>query len=1060
MITSASDMDHAASHSEIHDRASSSVNVPLLIESLLSSSRSGSGHLQALMQLAQEIDSCWAFLSASDISQLEILNEDEKRSTEERQYTSLILSKAFYHLGDYEQSLLFALAAGPSLVGWTRLEEWIQVLKTKAIDMFTANPEDPQLLSIIDAIVGEALSLSQYYEVIGIALSTGRINIFKRVIELSHGSSAKFSLLKHTFDGLTSDSSLSQSMNQMLSILATEFQSLGCIDGMLHGLTCWIRLRDSVSISSFITSLLSSTCGNPKAASIILQVVLFLVEASPRNLLVEIVGHLKSEEQKGIAKLAPLFEGYLQTQFLLEFSSRNNHMDSTVLMATRSHLSVKSSLHHCAFAIAQGISACGTTSDNVYRSSIDFISHATNWAKFTSTASLGVIHRGQTPGTLIDILSSYLPASDNNSSSPYSEGGALYALGLATAAPPAGGTGSPEVFEAFKDMILPHLSLDINSTTYEPRQHGAALAVGLLSLGSSDTKISGLLKTLLYSGSAVSGEAAAIGLGLLSLGDPTDAVELLRYATSTPPASCHDKVIRGIAIAVSLMLSGAGDKIARPIIDEMTSPHAHPELRAGAQLAIALAMVTPSGDATSESISRLLNAIGSDQNVEVRRSAAIALGFGLLGSPSRLLALTDRLLANSFSPHVRYGVCIALGIALANTGNSLAVRILTGLATKDPIDFVRQGAIIGLSLVMMNLNIPSAGTSVRRLFEKISSNRNEDPLAKFGAVLGQGIIDAGGKNSRLRLLLPNGQRHWPGVAGALLFSCYSWSWYPIAHMLSLALVPCPLLGVAVVEPEFEVHIPQLNSSLVINDPGSAAYVPAMKKEASITEKDTSTAAILSITVKSRARQAAKRLSSSKSQMDLVDINENLPAQPSNASLIEESAQKQDVVELSMPVRICPELIDMAPEDHTDPTATEACSDAIGSKLSLPSVSPTSCDEANAISKMITTQTNVSSTGSAANSSYTTFAPDAKENTSGCVTVSNFSRLLPRHAPFVIFEDQSTKTKCRFQPLIPSGSRFYLSLLFTVLLESSQQGTEAKSEPLIWIDKDFEGSSRQ
>lgn len=749
--------------------------------------------------------------------------------------------------------------------------------------------------------------------------------------------------------------------------------------------------------------------------------VLFLVEASPRNLLVEIVGHLKSEEQKGIAKLAPLFEGYLQTQFLLEFSSRNNHMDSTVLMATRSHLSVKSSLHHCAFAIAQGISACGTTSDNVYRSSIDFISHATNWAKFTSTASLGVIHRGQTPGTLIDILSSYLPASDNNSSSPYSEGGALYALGLATAAPPAGGTGSPEVFEAFKDMILPHLSLDINSTTYEPRQHGAALAVGLLSLGSSDTKISGLLKTLLYSGSAVSGEAAAIGLGLLSLGDPTDAVELLRYATSTPPASCHDKVIRGIAIAVSLMLSGAGDKIARPIIDEMTSPHAHPELRAGAQLAIALAMVTPSGDATSESISRLLNAIGSDQNVEVRRSAAIALGFGLLGSPSRLLALTDRLLANSFSPHVRYGVCIALGIALANTGNSLAVRILTGLATKDPIDFVRQGAIIGLSLVMMNLNIPSAGTSVRRLFEKISSNRNEDPLAKFGAVLGQGIIDAGGKNSRLRLLLPNGQRHWPGVAGALLFSCYSWSWYPIAHMLSLALVPCPLLGVAVVEPEFEVHIPQLNSSLVINDPGSAAYVPAMKKEASITEKDTSTAAILSITVKSRARQAAKRLSSSKSQMDLVDINENLPAQPSNASLIEESAQKQDVVELSMPVRICPELIDMAPEDHTDPTATEACSDAIGSKLSLPSVSPTSCDEANAISKMITTQTNVSSTGSAANSSYTTFAPDAKENTSGCVTVSNFSRLLPRHAPFVIFEDQSTKTKCRFQPLIPSVS---------------------------------------
>ena len=217
-------MDHAPSRQGMHGHAGSTATgidwmlilAASLIEKLFCAPSVNNDHLQTLVKLAQNIDSCWALLGAEDISQLEILKEDESRTLEERQYTSLILSKTFYHLGDYEQSLAFALEAGPSLIGWTRLEEWVQVLKTKAIDMFTTKPNDPQLLSIIDAIVGEALSLSQYYEVIGIALSTGRIDILKKVIELSHGSSVKLSLLQYTFDGLISSPSSSHSMDQVL----------------------------------------------------------------------------------------------------------------------------------------------------------------------------------------------------------------------------------------------------------------------------------------------------------------------------------------------------------------------------------------------------------------------------------------------------------------------------------------------------------------------------------------------------------------------------------------------------------------------------------------------------------------------------------------------------------------------------------------------------------------------------------------------------------------------------------------------------------------------------
>lgn len=37
---------------------------------------------------------------------------------------------------------------------------------------------------------------------------------------------------------------------------------------------------------------------------------------------------------------------------------------------------------------------CGTTIDTFLRENLDWLSRATNWAKFNATAGLGVIHRG------------------------------------------------------------------------------------------------------------------------------------------------------------------------------------------------------------------------------------------------------------------------------------------------------------------------------------------------------------------------------------------------------------------------------------------------------------------------------------------------------------------------------------------------------------------------------------------------------------------------------------------------------------------------------------------
>lgn len=60
----------------------------------------------------------------------------------------------------------------------------------------------------------------------------------------------------------------------------------------------------------------------------------------------------------------------------------------------------------------------------------EWLSRATNWAKFSATAGLGVIHRGHLQQGR-SLMAPYLPQGGASAGgSAYSEGGALYALGL------------------------------------------------------------------------------------------------------------------------------------------------------------------------------------------------------------------------------------------------------------------------------------------------------------------------------------------------------------------------------------------------------------------------------------------------------------------------------------------------------------------------------------------------------------------------------------------------------------------------------------------------------
>ena len=171
--------------------------------------------------------------------------------------------------------------------------------------------------------------------------------------------------------------------------------------------------------------------------------------------------------------------------------------------------------------------------------------------------------------------------------------------------------------------------------------------------------------------------------------------------------------------------------------------------------------------------------------------------------------------------------------------------------TKDPVDFVRQGAFISLALILIQQSeaqSPKAGP-IRELFSKVVANKHEDPMARFGASLAQGIVDAGGRNMTLSLSTRAGTLNMNAIVGMALFVQF-WYWYPLAHGLGLALSPT-----AVIALDDKLRVPVVD--LTCHAKASTfAYPSGAKKEVEKKEKKAKPA-MLSTTAKARAREKSK-----------------------------------------------------------------------------------------------------------------------------------------------------------------------------------------------------------
>ncbi|CAN0347152.1 unnamed protein product [Lampetra planeri] len=205
------------------------------------------------------------------------------------------------------------------------------------------------------------------------------------------------------------------------------------------------------------------------------------------------------------------------------------------------------------------------------------------------------------------------------------------------------------------------------------------------------------------------------------------------------------------------------------------------------------------------------------------------------------------LLSESYNPHVRYGAALALGICCAGTGNKEAITLLEPM-TNDPVNYVRQGALIASALILVqqtDVTCPKV-THFRQLYTKVISDKHDDVMAKFGAILAQGILDAGGRNMTVSLQSRTGHTHMPSVVGVLVFTQF-WFWFPLSHFLSLSFTPTACIGL---NKDLKMPKVQYKSSC---KPSTFAY-PAPLEVPKEKEKEKVSTAVLSITAKAKKKE--------------------------------------------------------------------------------------------------------------------------------------------------------------------------------------------------------------
>lgn len=827
----------------------------------------------ALKLLNDLVNNHWAEI-ANSLDTLEQLWEDTQFPL--RQLAALVVSKCYYNLGDYDQSVNYALLAGPAF-DINEKSQYVEQTVSRCIAQYTeaqaaayhgkGEPADHRLLAIFEQMLHKCQDDKL---ALGLALETYRLDVIRLV--LNRLPQLVSYVLGVANQVVLSPTFRTEVLNALVEVLM-DVTAPQNPEPYYVAFRIVVQLNDTKLAVRLLDHLVSQGLD-----LVAYQGAFDLVSSAHQQFLVDVAKDVQDAKVKMILLGVPLCD------LDLTFLYKNNAADVGILNRTKDLLEGRLLIFHLAVTFANAYMHAGTTDDLFFRKNLEWLGKATNWLKFLATAALGVIHKGNLSHGRT-ILRPYLPPGAGGSAQgaaaatgAYTRGGSLFALGLIFS-----GHGK-EVLDYLKHFIDDHGNAAGTLDT-DVMLHGACLGAGVAGMGCRLVELYEALKVVLYLDLAVLGQAAGIAMGLvmLGLGSEEATQDMLTYAKETQ----HEHIIRGLAIGVALLqfgrMLGADAAIEDMLSQELLI------LRYGGAFTLALAYC---GTGDNGAIQKLLHLAVLDPLDDVRRAAVLGLGFVLVRDHTQAPQLV-RLLSQLHNPHVRYGAAMALGIAGAGKAHAEALAIVEPLL-RDPVDFVRQAAHMALALILIQQTETTFPTVTKYTKNYVSTikAKHEDALAKFGATLAQGIIDAGGRN--LTISLENAHTNTlntPGVIGLALF-CQLWYWFPMAHFLLLSFAPTTVIGVTL-----DLKAPKAFDVVCHCKPEVFVYPSKVEENKEQKESKFATAVLLT-TAKHKRRQrkdSAVSVSSVPSAPTTTDV-----APTSSAPTANEEKEEKDKEQLVLP----------------------------------------------------------------------------------------------------------------------------------------------------------------
>lgn len=358
------------------------------------------------------VDQLWAEI-ANNITDLEELYENT--AFEKRALAALVISKVYYNLGDFEASVRYALYAGDEF-NVEEQSQYVETIVSKCINLYNALSQqkfsddsvviEPRLTSIFEKMLQKCLKVNEVKLTLGIALESYRLDLVESILKEQIAENEEYGLGLIHYVLVCSNSTVTNSvlrvkvLNTLISLLLTlkKHQDFFTIIKII------VQLNDTQLAINLFKELVKQ-----EEELIAYQAAFDLVNTASQELLDTVIKSFPDENENIIVKkILNILSGVPTSDFDNTFLYKNNNTDITILNKTKNLLDGRSSVFHSAVTFANAYMHAGTTDDSFFRKNLEWLGRATNWSKFSATAALGVIHKGNlSQGRTI--LKPYLP---------------------------------------------------------------------------------------------------------------------------------------------------------------------------------------------------------------------------------------------------------------------------------------------------------------------------------------------------------------------------------------------------------------------------------------------------------------------------------------------------------------------------------------------------------------------------------------------------------------------------------------------------------------------------